>query len=79
MNLFRDELKSYDTATATIRFSADKPLPESLVKKIVKARIEENEAKKKSYQSNMWMMYLILWNTLLRGLSELMNNDKVNL
>jgi uncharacterized protein YdhG (YjbR/CyaY superfamily) len=53
MSLFKDELKSYDTATATIRFSADKPLPESLVKKIVKARIEENEAKKKSYQSNM--------------------------
>jgi uncharacterized protein YdhG (YjbR/CyaY superfamily) len=52
MNMFKEELKSYDTATATIRFSADKPLPELLVKKIVKARIEENEDKENINKSS---------------------------
>ena len=37
---FKRELKSCDTSgKGTIRFSADKPLPASLVRKIVKARI----------------------------------------
>lgn len=45
MDAHRDELKAYDTAKATIRFQADKPLPTALVKKLVKARIEENEAR----------------------------------
>lgn len=45
MDAHRDELKGYDTAKATIRFQADKPLPTALVKKLVKARIEENEAR----------------------------------
>ncbi len=36
-------LKTYKTATATIRFSADKPLPVLLVENIVKARIEEKQ------------------------------------
>ena len=35
----KDELKSYDTST--IRFSADKPLPSALVRKLVRLRIEE--------------------------------------
>ena len=52
MDMFKEELKPYDTATATIRFSADNPLPVLLVKKIVKARIKENEAKKKINKSN---------------------------
>jgi uncharacterized protein YdhG (YjbR/CyaY superfamily) len=39
---FKDELKDYDTSgKGTIRFSADKPLPTALVRKIVKARIAE--------------------------------------
>jgi uncharacterized protein YdhG (YjbR/CyaY superfamily) len=37
----KDELKSYDTSKGTIRFSADKPLPSALVRKLVKLRIEE--------------------------------------
>jgi len=39
----KDELKDYDTSKGTIRFQADKPLPPALVRKLVKARIAENE------------------------------------
>lgn len=42
MTALKDELAPYDTATATIRFPADQPLPATLVKKIVAARIAEN-------------------------------------
>ena len=38
----KDLLKSYDTSKGTIRFSPDKPLPASLVKKLVKSRLKEN-------------------------------------
>jgi len=43
---FRGELKDYPTAKGTIRFPTDKPLPAALVKKLVKARVTENERKK---------------------------------
>lgn len=36
------ELKPYRTAKGTIQFTVDRPLPASLVKKIVKARMQEN-------------------------------------
>jgi uncharacterized protein YdhG (YjbR/CyaY superfamily) len=39
---FGKELKGYSTNKGTIRFPADKPLPDSLLKKIVKVRIAEN-------------------------------------
>jgi uncharacterized protein YdhG (YjbR/CyaY superfamily) len=39
------QLKGYDVATGTVHFPADKPLPAALVKKLVKARIAENEAR----------------------------------
>ena len=38
------ELAGYDTSTGTIRFQPDAPLPAALVRKLVKARIKENEA-----------------------------------
>jgi uncharacterized protein YdhG (YjbR/CyaY superfamily) len=43
---YKDELKDYDTSKGTIRFQADKPLPGALVRKLVKARIEENEGRR---------------------------------
>ena len=41
---FATELEGYSTSTGTIRFTPDKPLPAALVRKIVKARVKENEA-----------------------------------
>ena len=37
-----EELKPYRTAKGTIQFTVEKPLPAALVKKIVKARMQEN-------------------------------------
>jgi uncharacterized protein YdhG (YjbR/CyaY superfamily) len=41
----QEDLKNYDTSKSTIRFPADKPLPFALIKKLIKARINENTAK----------------------------------
>jgi len=43
----QDELKSYQTSKGTIRFATGKPLPAALVKKLVRTRIKENEARVK--------------------------------
>ena len=50
MDAHRRELKRYETAKGTVRFPADKPLPATLVRKLVQARIEENEARRKKKQ-----------------------------
>jgi uncharacterized protein YdhG (YjbR/CyaY superfamily) len=45
MKTLRDDLQAYDVSGVTIHFTAEKPLPAALVRKIVKARVEENEAR----------------------------------
>jgi uncharacterized protein YdhG (YjbR/CyaY superfamily) len=44
---FKSELKDFPTSKGTIRFPVDKPLPAALLKKLVKARIADNEGKQK--------------------------------
>jgi uncharacterized protein YdhG (YjbR/CyaY superfamily) len=44
---FKDDLKGYSTSKGTVHFPADKPLPATLIKKLVKARVTQNEAKKR--------------------------------
>src|SRR5438093_9916631 len=46
LNAFKKELASYETSKGTIRFTADKPLPAALVRKLVKARVAQNERKR---------------------------------
>jgi uncharacterized protein YdhG (YjbR/CyaY superfamily) len=41
----RDDLKKYSTSKGTIRFAVDKPLPASLIKKLVKAAITAKDAR----------------------------------
>jgi uncharacterized protein YdhG (YjbR/CyaY superfamily) len=41
----REGLEPYYAVKGTIRFRADKPLPDALIEKLVKARIEENAAR----------------------------------
>lgn len=42
------ELKGYDVSVATIHFTPDKPLPATVVTKLVKERIAENEKRSKN-------------------------------
>jgi uncharacterized protein YdhG (YjbR/CyaY superfamily) len=42
----KEELKAYDTSKGTIRFRADRPLPASLVRKLVRTRIAERAARR---------------------------------
>jgi uncharacterized protein YdhG (YjbR/CyaY superfamily) len=44
---FKDELKSYTISKGTIQFPTDKPMPAALIRKLVKARVEQNEKKKR--------------------------------
>jgi uncharacterized protein YdhG (YjbR/CyaY superfamily) len=42
----RNALEAYDTSKGTIRFQADRPLPATLVRKLVKTRIAEYATRK---------------------------------
>jgi uncharacterized protein YdhG (YjbR/CyaY superfamily) len=42
---FRNEVKNFQTSKGTLRFSPDKPMPVALVKKLLKTRIAENNAR----------------------------------
>jgi uncharacterized protein YdhG (YjbR/CyaY superfamily) len=42
----KKELARYETSKGTIRFQPDDPLPAALVRKLVKARIAENAARR---------------------------------
>lgn len=44
MKTFSKELEGFDYSGSTIRFSIDKPLPVTLIRKIIAARIVENDA-----------------------------------
>jgi uncharacterized protein YdhG (YjbR/CyaY superfamily) len=44
---FKEELKSYSTAKATIRFPLQEELPIALIKKLIIYGVKSNEAKKK--------------------------------
>ena len=44
---FAEDLKAFGTSKGTIRFTVDRPLPKALVRKIVKARLEENAARRR--------------------------------
>src|SRR5579863_7446087 len=44
---FQNELKGFSTSKGTIHFPIDKPLRLALVKKLVKARVAQNESKKR--------------------------------
>ncbi|MDE3200328.1 MAG: DUF1801 domain-containing protein [Acidobacteriota bacterium] len=47
LDKLKDEVAPYRTAKGTLQFALDKPLPATLVRKMVKARVAANEAKKK--------------------------------
>jgi uncharacterized protein YdhG (YjbR/CyaY superfamily) len=44
---FEEELASYKWAKGSVQFPLDKPIPYGLVRRIVKFRLKENQAKKK--------------------------------
>ena len=43
----KKELEDYETLAATVRFPLGKPLPLSLIKKLIRAGMKKNEAKAK--------------------------------
>lgn len=48
LDQFRAELTGFDTAKGTIRFTPDRPLPSDIVERIVRARVAELDAARRS-------------------------------
>jgi uncharacterized protein YdhG (YjbR/CyaY superfamily) len=48
---YASELENYPTSKGTIQFQPDSPLPATLVRKIVKARVAQNAARKAKSRS----------------------------
>jgi uncharacterized protein YdhG (YjbR/CyaY superfamily) len=46
INAFKEELKEYKISKGTIQFPVDKPLPDALVKKMVKMRLAASKNKR---------------------------------
>ena len=44
---FKDELAEFKISKGTVQFPVDNPLPTALIKRIVKARLAEHEAKRR--------------------------------
>jgi uncharacterized protein YdhG (YjbR/CyaY superfamily) len=44
---FKNDLKGFSTSKGTIHFPTDKPIPITLIKKLVKARVAQHESKKR--------------------------------
>jgi uncharacterized protein YdhG (YjbR/CyaY superfamily) len=47
LDRFKEDLKPFRVSKGTLHFPLDKPLPVGLIKKIVKARIAQNEGNKR--------------------------------
>jgi uncharacterized protein YdhG (YjbR/CyaY superfamily) len=45
LDAFKEDLKEFRVSKGTLHFPLDKPMPAALVKKIVRARIAQNERK----------------------------------
>ncbi len=45
LNAYREEIKKYQTSVGTLQFPYDKPLPVTLVRRLVKAKLAEIEEK----------------------------------
>jgi uncharacterized protein YdhG (YjbR/CyaY superfamily) len=51
VGMFADELKGYDTSKGAIRFTPDKPLPETLVRRLVEMKVAKNAEKSAAAKS----------------------------
>lgn len=50
LETFKSELEGHEISGTTIHFSTKNPLPDTLVKRIVRARVKENELRVKNKQ-----------------------------
>src|SRR4051794_33025010 len=47
LEVFKDDLADFKTSKGTVQFSLDSPLPTALIKRIVKARVQQVKVKKR--------------------------------